>query len=1377
MISRTLLARAGTAAVAVFCISISAGAQVRLVKDIAEPMATGSSPEFKLVDGNRTFFTAYTANYGTELWVTDGTTAGTRMVKDNVPGKGSTYFAGSPRSVGADFVSYRGQVYWRGTTSSSRFELWRTDGTPGGTGRVFVVTPVCSSNADVRLGAVHWAVPFSSGLFFLADDCGQQLFRFDESTGATSRVVDGSFRSIHSVNGHFVAISDTTVYFSDDPRAGLANGLPGFVNVGVPFESQGGLLFLDQSISGRRLWFTDGTPAGTRVVASYAMDFPQRILGLAGSAVLLSDGSGSLYATDMTSGVTAKFPSIGANDAFLSLGGRLLMLGNGLWSTDGTVAGTIQLLGPGTAPYYRLPEFAPMGGKAYFQTSDADHGQETWVTDGTAEGTHLVVDINPGPAGSNPSIVAMGDRLLITGDNATVGRELWVSDGTEGGTQLLSNIAADNGSSIPLSLTSDGTRIYFSAYQSATGWETWVTTGTAEETRLLVDHYPGSFSGAFAPLGSIGNRLFFHAGSGSSGETYVSQGAPENTVALGQTISLLHAFDPWSSVSLPNRIVLTNTAGSLISTDGSSEGTAPLPATGVQQLYCTYRGRAFFTELSDSQLKMGSTDGTAEGTKLAGENRVRQCLAVGDELFVVGGDSTTGTELWISEGVSETTRIVADLTPGSGSSDIGAIAQLSGKLYFFKSASELWQSDGTAAGTYMTTAIPSPLTTLMYGNGSRLFFFANDGSGLELWQSDGTAGGTGRVTDICPGPGSALEGINTARVIAGVLYFPANDCSSGLELWRSDGTAAGTARVADLAPGEESSSPASMAELNGEIYFAAYQPDVGFELFAYRPDTIASTTTLTVSASSITLGGALQVEATVLSGDITGPAGAVEFRVDDEVVKTVVPVGGIASGTLEHLMGGTHSIVARYVGDLHLAPSTSPPAVLAVAPASATLAANLTSTEVTCADQVSITARLDGAFTSPFFPSGVITVRDGTALLVAGPVVNSAATLLLPRLSVGTHVLTVTYDRDSSFTASNVVLTLVVNRATPTLSISGLVPLIDPGAAAYLQISLQVPYPLVSAGSLRLFDGSQLLYETAPGISRFSYDLSTLSVGSHDILIEYSGDANFNPQSSQAQILVTNFPLVTAITPAGVCVGQTAFDFVLDGQYFDATSIVSLNSQPLLTQFGSSSQLRASGAVSQPVNGAGMIRVARTDGAIVYRQIPYQENSASPRVSPPPATTIVASMTEGGVQASNAATSPALKTWLGSGSATDDCTYVPLEKLPLMMSATTLTDTTPVPTGPTAITFAYRDFAGHTSSAVSNLRVIPRGSLDDNFTVTATDMVILANFLVGNVRQGSAPFLSPFAAGDLNDDGKVNSVDLVILANYLVGNITILPAK
>ena len=101
---------------------------------------------------------------------------------------------------------------------------------------------------------------------------------------------------------------------------------------------------------------------------------------------------------------------------------------------------------------------------------------------------------------------------------------------------------------------------------------------------------------------------------------------------------------------------------------------------------------------------------------------------------------------------------------------------------------------------------PSDPRELVEVNGT-LFFSADDGlHGTELWKSDGTAAGTVLVKDIQPGSDSSLSRLTSTNV-NGTLFFTATTARSGDELWKSDGTAAGTVLVKDIKPGTYGSSP------------------------------------------------------------------------------------------------------------------------------------------------------------------------------------------------------------------------------------------------------------------------------------------------------------------------------------------------------------------------------------------------------------------------------------------------------------------------------------------------------------------------------------------------------------------------------------------
>src|SRR5262249_6281062 len=142
---------------------------------------------------------------------------------------------------------------------------------------------------------------------------------------------------------------------------------------------------------------------------------------------------------------------------------------------------------------------------------------------------------------------------------------------------------------------------------------------------------------------------------------------------------------------------------------------------------------------------------------------------------------------------------------------------------------QLWKSDGTAAGTVQVKDIytwpgPTSLTTV----NRTLYFTANDAThGSELWKSDGTAAGTVLVKDIVDG--SASSNPSNLTNVNGTLSFAANDSTGASRLWQSNGTVAGTIPVANLAS-------SLLSNVNGRLFFSADDGMHGQELWVLVDD-------------------------------------------------------------------------------------------------------------------------------------------------------------------------------------------------------------------------------------------------------------------------------------------------------------------------------------------------------------------------------------------------------------------------------------------------------------------------------------------------------------------------------------------------------------
>lgn len=166
-----------------------------------------------------------------------------------------------------------------------------------------------------------------------------------------------------------------------------------------------------------------------------------------------------------------------------------------------------------------------------------------------------------------------------------------------------------------------------------------------------------------------------------------------------------------------------------------------------------------------------STDGTEAGTQMLldampGEE---SSLETGDlpialdngAVIVPIADPEHGREWWRTDGTPEGTELIADVNPGPGSSHFGFLRADSlpaGNLLYFtaytgQEVSELWRTDGTAAGT-IPLGVKMSQGGLAGGDvdGELVFTNGSAGSAAELYASDGTPAGTHPYYDFPDAP-------------------------------------------------------------------------------------------------------------------------------------------------------------------------------------------------------------------------------------------------------------------------------------------------------------------------------------------------------------------------------------------------------------------------------------------------------------------------------------------------------------------------------------------------------------------------------------------------------------------------------------------------
>jgi ELWxxDGT repeat protein len=307
--------------------------------------------------------------------------------------------------------------------------------------------------------------------------------------------------------------------------------------------------------NGDELWVTDGTNAGTIMLAEINSDGDGclNILGVFNDKLYFMGDDGThgreLWVTDGTESGTQLFLDIneGIEDG-ISYSTRIIILnnelffqandgiqGSELWKTDGSAANTQMLIDINSTSDSDPSGFTIANGKLYF-TAYNELGEELWVTDGTNQGTHIVIDINPGSDSSTPFKITPynGKVYFITSMfyDYEAPYNLWESDGTEVGTQIFQDSA-----SAPFVYNN---QLYFGKVSGFTAafyeYAVYKSDGTSQGTTLLTELNGGNSKDDPRSFTIADGKLYFlcnYDGDGGANylnnDLWVTDGTPANT--------------------------------------------------------------------------------------------------------------------------------------------------------------------------------------------------------------------------------------------------------------------------------------------------------------------------------------------------------------------------------------------------------------------------------------------------------------------------------------------------------------------------------------------------------------------------------------------------------------------------------------------------------------------------------------------------------------------------------------------------------------------------------------------------------------------------------------------------------------------------------
>lgn len=374
--------------------------------------------------------------------------------------------------------------------------------------------------------------------------------------------------------------------------------------------------------------------------------------------------------------------------------------------------------------------------------------------------------------------------------------------------------------------------VYFAGYSEKTGIELWRSNGTT--TTLVKDLRPGPGSSDPRDLVRAGRQLYFQVFSGA-GELWTTRGTAQTTHRI--TRGYIPSMTPMGSSLLLLKAHLGHRE--LWITNGTVAGTRLLKDS--LPLYTQVIGAGATTAFLVANKTIFVTDGTAAGTKAVYTSSTEPSKAFGlDNVLLFEAPDQGQPRLWAA-----TASGAAPIGPPSYGPSTSHMIRISGKAYYLvrqDGVTQLWESDGTAAGTRQVGVLPvphqdaygddayaDPIPMIRAANKQILAFYRYgpyDGGQVELWRVDPASAARKRLKTFTPVRHPDVDypgvGFSTfAQISGGIVFNVQDDVYIPGRMFVSDATVAGTKAVTD----QESFEFQLPANVDGKVFFIRSSPD------------------------------------------------------------------------------------------------------------------------------------------------------------------------------------------------------------------------------------------------------------------------------------------------------------------------------------------------------------------------------------------------------------------------------------------------------------------------------------------------------------------------------------------------------------------------